>query len=224
MWDGGINHIEMVPVAPITNPVELDETMSNVLEKLRAHPFYPDLFEKAFGSKEINDQRLLWALAQYSAMIISANSKYDKVKLGKARFTAEEERGYLIFKQFCNDCHREPLFSDFSFRNNGLSPTPHELGRMTITQLQEDHYKFKVPSLRNLAFTHPYMHDGRFFTIDEVLNHYTDGIYPADNLDSLLKNGIPLSDEQKHDLKRFLSTLNDFELISNKNYAEPFIY
>lgn len=221
MWDGGINHIEMVPVAPITNPMEMDETLLNVLQKLRVHPNYPELFEKAFGSQEINDQRILWALAQYSAMIISANAKYDKVKQGSASFSPEEERGYHLFKQLCNDCHREPLFSDFSFRNNGLAPTPNELGRMTITQLEADHNKFKVPSLRNLAFTHPYMHDGRFFTLDEVLDHYTSGIHETDNVDPLIKNGIQLSPQERADIKRFLSTLNDYELLSNPMIAEP---
>ncbi|MFN4122119.1 MAG: cytochrome-c peroxidase [Flavobacteriales bacterium] len=223
MWDGGINHIEMVPIAPITNPVEMDETMLNVLQKLRNNPTYLSLFEKAFGSKEINDQRVLWALAQYSAMLISANSKYDQVKLGKAFFTPDEEHGYQIFKQFCNDCHREPLFSDFSFRNNGLMPEPHELGRMLITQREEDYYKFKVPSLRNLQFTHPYMHDGRFFTLHEVLDHYTNGISQIDNVDPLVKNGIHLDEQQRRDLIRFLQTLNDFDFIGDPMISEPIL-
>jgi cytochrome c peroxidase len=221
MWDGGINHIEMVPVAPITNPVEMDESLLNVLQKLREHPTYPALFEQAFGTKEINDQRLLWALAQYSAMLISANAKYDKVKQGKASFTMEEERGYQLFRQFCNDCHREPLFSDFSFRNNGLAPTSHELGRMLVTQREEDHNKFKVPSLRNLNFTHPFMHDGRFFTLHEVLDHYATGIHDAENVDPLVKNGILLDEHQRSDLIRFLQTLNDFDFIGNPMIAEP---
>jgi len=223
MWDGGVNHIEVFSIAPITNPIEMDETLLNVLDKLRNHPSYPALFNKAFGTNEINDQRLLYALTQYMAMLISANSKYDKVKLGKEVFDADEQRGYEIFKQNCATCHTEPLFTDFSFRNNGLAPNNSisELGRMEITQDEQDFYKFKVPTLRNLSFTYPFMHDGRFQTLDQVLEHYVSGIQSSNTLDPQLSNGIVLTADEKADLKRFLYTLNDAEFTFDAKISEP---
>jgi cytochrome c peroxidase len=221
MWDGGVNHIEVFSVAPITNPLEMDESMTNVIEKLRNHHQYPGLFQKAFGTTEINDQRMLYALTQYMAMLISATAKYDKVQSGKASFTLQEQKGYDIFKQNCSSCHQEPLFTDYSFRNNGLTPADHELGRMTITLDENDRNKFKVPSLRNLSFTYPYMHDGRLYLLDDVLQHYSNNIQASSTLDPILQNGIPLSLEEREDLKSFLNTLNDYEFISNHKISEP---
>lgn len=223
MWDGGINHIEVISIAPITNPIEMDETLLQVLEKLRNHEDYPVLFKKAFGTSEVNDQRMLYALTQYMALLISANSKYDEVKRGKTVFDQEEQRGYEIFKQNCATCHTEPLFTDFSFRNNGLAPnnSVNELGRMEITQDEQDFYKFKVPTLRNLSFTYPYMHDGRFQTLDHVLEHYGNGIQISNTLDPQLSNGIALTADEKADLKRFLYTLNDVEFTFDAKFSEP---
>ena len=166
-WDGSINHIEVQPLAPLTAPNEMAENIDSVLRKLRKDTAYPKLFKAAFGTAEINSQRMLKALAQFAGSIISSNSKYDKVKKGEATFTPNEENGYSLFKNKCAGCHKEPLFTDNSFRNNGLPLNiyTNDIGRMKITGEKSDSLKFKVPSLRNIALTFPYMHDG-------VLHHW----------------------------------------------------
>jgi cytochrome c peroxidase len=221
MWDGGITHIEVMPLAPLLDTLEMGETVANILEKLQNDPSYPPLFEKAFGSTEINDQRMLWAFAQFMSMIVSNNSKYDQVKRGETTFTAIEQQGYALFQAKCNSCHTEPLFTDFSYRNNGLDTEFTDLGRNRITQDPADLGKFKVPSLRNLEFTYPFMHDGRFSTINKVLDHYEEGVVASASLDPLLSSGIPLTDEERTAIKAFLYTLNDFTYIGDQRFAEP---
>lgn len=221
-WDGGINHIEVQPLAPLTATNEMAETVENVVRKLKDDPEYPGMFAKAFGDKEIDSRKMLLALTQFMGAMISADSKYDKVKAGKAQFTHEQEEGYAIFKANCASCHTEPLFTDGSFRNNGLikNPFTKDVGRMSITGKSEDSLKFRVPSLRNLFLTFPYMHDGRFRTVTDVLNHYSDGITDSHTLDPLLKNGIPLTDVDKFYLLEFLRTLTDSSFIADKKFAE----
>lgn len=221
MWDGGINHIEVMPVAPITNPVEMNETMANVITKLQASERYRALFKKAYGSSEITDQKLLKAFAQYLCMIISDGSKYDRVKRGETSFSDTELAGYNLFVQKCSQCHTEPLFTDHQYRNNGLDATFADEGRALITQLSEDLGKFKVPSLRNVELTYPYMHDGRFYTLHQVLDHYTSGIQQSATLDPLLTNGIALSNTEKQQLIAFLKTLTDYELLNNLRLTDP---
>jgi cytochrome c peroxidase len=221
MWDGGINHIEVMPVGPITNPVEMNETMEHVVEKLQHSEKYRELFKKAFGNGEINDQQLLKALASFMAMIISDHSKYDKVQRGEATFTATEQAGYSLFVQKCSSCHQEPLFTDYAYRNNGLDQTFTDDGRAHITLDPADEAKFKTPSLRNVELSYPYMHDGRFFTLNQVLDHYVSGIQPSATLDPSLSNGIPISNVEKQQLIAFLKTLTDYELLGNKWLAQP---
>lgn len=221
MWDGGVFDLDLQPIVPITNVVEMDETIENVLNKLRNHPQYPELFRKAYGTPEITSARMLKALSQFMVMLISANSKYDSVKLNTAVFTTAEQQGYKVFQQKCSSCHMEPLFTDHSFRNNGIGPGPaNDEGRGPITLNATDKYKFKVPSLRNLAYTAPYMHDGRFYSLDAVLSHYTSEVKDMPTLDPLLKNGISLTQEEKTQIKIFLNTLNDKTFITDKRFAE----
>ena len=225
MWDGGIFDLDLQPVAPITNHVEMDETAANVLSKLKAHPDYPGLFQSAFGTTEITTAGFMKALSQFMAMCVSSNSKYDSVirKEGKT-FTTEEEQGYVLFKQKCSSCHTEPLFTDQSFRNNGIGiGLIDDAGRYAITLNEADRYKFKVPSLRNLDYTAPYMHDGRFLTLDAVLDHYSSGVQQTQNLDPVLQNGqpgIPMTADEKTKIKAFLKTLNDKVFIANKLLSE----
>lgn len=221
MWDGGINHIEVMPVAPLTNPVEMNETLANIVAKLQQSDKYKKLFKTAYNTEEITDQRVLKALAQYLAMIISDNSKYDQVKRGEATFTEAEQQGYLLFQQKCSQCHTEPLFTDHSYRNNGLDQTFADPGRFLITQQESDKGKFKVPSLRNVALTYPYMHDGRYFTLNDVLNHYSNGIQHSSTLDPSLENGIPLPGNEKTLLIAFLKTLSDYDLMNDAWLEEP---
>ncbi len=223
-WDGGINHIEVQPLAPITTPNEMAEDINNVLNKLRNDPTYPSLFEAAFGDKEITTQRLLKALAQFVGSIVSSNSKYDKVLRGEASFNMNEQNGYNTFKEKCATCHKEPLFTDNSFRNNGLTLNNNlmDMGRMKITNQKEDSLKFKVPSLRNVQLTFPYMHDGRIPLLSTAIEHYRTGIaFNQPTLDPLLANGINMTDNQKFELVLFLNTLTDSSLINNPRYAAP---
>lgn len=222
MWDGGINHIEVMPVAPITDHNEMAETMANVVNKLKDHPEYPLMFEKAFGTDQIDDRYLLLALAQFMGAIISANTRYDQYVLGKIKFTEDEKAGMELFRTHCESCHKEPLFTDYSFRNNGLDTEFKDKGRMRITENEEDLGKFKIPTLRNVMLTYPYMHDGRFNNIDEVLNHYSSGVKDSPTLDPLLKGGISLDTAEKEKIKVFLRTLSDYELIVRNEFKDPF--
>jgi cytochrome c peroxidase len=222
-WDGGIAHIEVQPLAPLTAPNEMAEDINNVLNKLQQDEEYKRMFRAAFGEETINSQRMLLAITQFVGSIISANSKYDKVKKGTATFTTEEQNGYTLFKAKCASCHTEPLFTDNSFRNNGMpvDPTIRDYGRMGITNKKEDSLKFKVPSLRNVAITFPYGHDGRFASITSILEHYNSGIQDGPTLDPLLKNKIPLSNFDQFYLLSFLKTLTDSTLLTDKRFAPP---
>lgn len=222
-WDAGVNHIEVQPISPILNHDEMGETLENVVKKLNDKPEYVAEFKKVFGKEHVDTDGIMKALAQFMGRLISANSKYDRVKQGKAgeSFTLSEQRGYQIFQKNCNSCHTEPLFTDHSLRNNGLALKPNskgviDLGRGVITAFDStSYYKFRVPTLRNLNYSFPYMHDGRYENLNIVLEHYRRAVQQTPNLDPLLANGIPLTDEDKQDLLAFLNTLNDEEFISN---------
>lgn len=228
-WDGGIQHMEDQPEGPITNPLEMDETLENIVRKLRESGHYRNLFREAFGTEEITDRKIFKAMAQFMGMMVSAGSKYDRYisNPGGGIFTEQELNGLQIFRDKCAGCHKEPLFSDFSLRNNGLSLLPNshgavDLGAGTIhPEDSSSFYKFKVPSLRNLRYTAPYMHDGRFITIDEVLDHYSSGIQQTLNLDVLLTGGLSLSAGERQDLKIFLNTLDDENFVTDVRFKEP---
>ena len=221
-WDGGINHIEVQPLSPLTSPTEMAETLENVLAKLKKDSAYPKLFKAAFGTTEINSQRMLKALAQFTGSIVSANSKYDKVLRGEATFTYSEENGYAIFKANCASCHPEPLFTDNSFRNNGFAINDFlkDYGRMRITNDRNDSLKFKVPSLRNVMVSFPYMHDGRIYSIGNVIEHYRTGIVNSPTLDPLLAKPLVITNTQKNELIYFLNTLTDTSMTRNPRFAK----
>jgi len=222
-WDGGIKSLEVQPLAPLTASNEMAETIENVLLKLQQDEDYRKKFKAAFGSEEINSQRMLKALSQFMGMLVSANSKYDQVKQGKNSFTAAEQRGYDVFVQKCSSCHKEPLFTDQSFRNTGLPTDPYlnDNGRMHITHRAEDSLKFKVPSLRNIYVTQPYGHDGRFYSIGAVIDHYRFSVVNGPTTDPLVKNKISMSDFDKLDLLVFLRTLTDSTFLNDKRFAQP---
>lgn len=225
MWDGGIFDLDLQPIVPITNHVEMDDSVENVLARLRKSNVYPALFKRAFGTDEINSSALLKALSQFMVMCISSNAKYDSVMRNQSSFTNEEQQGYYIFKEKCSGCHKEPLFTDHSFRNNGLSISMvNDEGRYSVTLKETDKYRFKVPSLRNLDFTPPYMHDGRLLTIDAALEHYTNNVQNTPNLDALLQKdgrlGIELNADEKQKVKSFLKTLNDRSFVTDARFSE----
>lgn len=224
MWDGGVNHIEVMPLAPLTNPAEMGENLANIVRKLNNHAEYPTLFKNVFKRDSMDDQQMLWALAQYMSGLISANAKYDQYINGTATLTTDEQEGLILFRQHCASCHSEPLFTDYSFQNNGIDKVFADSGRYRITRNDEDMGKFKVPTLRNVALSGPYMHDGRFKTLDEVLAHYADGVQHSATLSPLLqKNGQPglnLSNSEQQKIISFLHTLTDEEFISNSYLVE----
>lgn len=236
-WDGGVHDLDLVPPVPIQNEVEMGERVGNVIEKLRKTPVagaakqvnYPKLFQAAFGTDEITPDRMMKALSQFMMTMVSASSRYDYFLQGDASaLTAQEKSGMAVFKQKCASCHSSELFTDFSFRNNGLAPNKiKDAGRYAITLNENDRLKFKVPSLRNVGLTAPYMHDGRFTTLEEVLEHYTagDGMYVSPTLDPLLKTGqkpgIELSTSEKQSIIAFLKTLNDAQFITDKRFSDP---
>ncbi len=223
MWDGAINHLDMQALAPINHPKEMGESMNNIVDKLKKKHPYPTLFKRAFRDSIITGENILKALSQFQLCLISAESKYDQVKKNRKKFSDQENRGYVLFKTNCNFCHTEPLFSNYTFANNGLAidSTLNDFGRWQVTKKSTDSLMFKIPSLRNLSYTYPYMHDGRFNTINQVINHYTKGIKQSANLATELKKGILLSSNEKTDLIAFLLTLNDSAFVFNLNFAYP---
>jgi len=224
MWDGGVNHIEIQPLTPIINPVEMDESMNNVILKLNSDLTYQQLFVNAYGDNVINSQRIFRAIAQFQGMLVSSNAKYDKYLRGQTTLSTSEQNGLNLFSQKkCNTCHKPPLFSDFTFKNNGLSYNAalKDSGRSHITGVTADRNKFKVPSLRNVTVTAPYMHDGRFNTLAQCLEHYNTGINQTENLDTLLKNSIPMSQQEMQDIINFLGTLRDNDFLKDPRFKDP---
>jgi cytochrome c peroxidase len=225
MWDGGVNHIDVQALAPITHPSEMGEDLLHVESKLQASEVYSQLFAEAFGSKKITGQNILKALAQFQLTLVSANSKYDQVMLRaeNINFTEQELSGYDVFKTNCSSCHTEPLFTNGSFENNGLELDKDlkDLGRMKITHDKKDSLKFKVPTLRNIEFSFPYMHDGRFESLNQAINHYNNGLIESKTLSEKLKSKMNLTEHQRVDLLAFLLTLTDKEFLFNPNFAYP---
>ncbi|MBC8084159.1 MAG: cytochrome-c peroxidase, partial [Hymenobacter sp.] len=229
MWDGGPINIETMPLAPITNPLEMDETLDNVVRKLNANADYQRRFGQVFGgSGPIDFYQFLRALAQFTAALTSSNSRYDHYARHETGGTLSEAelRGLTVLRQKCGSCHAGELFTDESFRNNGLDRRfPLDSGRAHVTGNPLDAGRFKVPSLRNVALTAPYMHDGRFNTLPEVLDHYDHGMVESATLDPRLRRpgagpGITLTPQERQDLLAFLHTLTDEQFLRNPQLAE----
>lgn len=225
-WDGGAKNLEISPLNAISDPCEMATDVNTIVAFLNQTQPYPQMFKTAFGNATANSQNMLRALAQFMATMVSANSKYDKVMRNPAQnsFTTDELAGYELFKKNCSGCHSEPLFTDLSYRNTGLDLVSIDEGRKHITEQQNDLGKFRVPTLRNIELSGPYMHDGRFTSLAQVLEHYNSGVKPASNLDGMLqqdgKLGIALSPTQKQQIISFLKTLTDDEFINNKQFSE----
>jgi cytochrome c peroxidase len=221
--DGAYSDLDIVPIYHITSPVEMAETVDAVLVKLRADSRYREMFRAAFGDDEINNERMMKALAQFTVSMVSADSKYDRVKAGRASFTQQEQQGYQLFQTKCASCHTEPLFTDGSFRNTGLPLIPNfdDIGRAFVTRDPADSMKFRVPTLRNVMATYPYMHDGRFWSIDQVMLHYRSGIRQSASLDPSLRNGIPSTTTESRLIEMFLHTLTDSTFLTNPKFSRP---
>jgi cytochrome c peroxidase len=206
----------------------MNGNLNAILKMMKADKEYQKLFGQAFTDKEISTENMLKALSQFMVMVTSSNSKFDKYRRKEAggTLTTDELAGYDLFKTKCASCHATDLQTDNSFRNNGLAVNPmvNDVGRYKVTELASDYYKFKVPSLRNVEVSGPYMHDGRFGTLEGVLDHYARGIESSPTLDPILKQngklGITLSETDKKQIIAFLKTLTDTEYLTDKRFAE----
>jgi len=223
MYDGAINHLDMQALAPINSPTEMDENIEHVISKLQGSKIYPELFYQAFGDSIITGEHTLKAISQFLLLLVSSNSKYDSVMSKQSQFTAQEENGYRLFKKNCSSCHTEPLFTNMDFRNNGMpiDTALHDFGRYRVTKNKNDSLKFKVPTLRNIEFSYPYMHDGRFKKLSEVLNHYANNIQQGKTLSEELSQPVSLTSNEKVDIIAFLLTLTDKSFLFNPQYYYP---
>ncbi|NHN25378.1 cytochrome-c peroxidase [Flavobacterium jejuense] len=228
MWDGATTHLELQPIIPFTSEIEMNGNFTNAITMMKGDATYQKLFAQAFPDGAINSENMLKALAQFMVMVTSSNSKFDKYRRNEVggNLSADELAGYAVFNQKCASCHATDLFTDNSFRNNGLpiNPSLNDIGRYRVTELDSDKYKFKVPSLRNIEKTAPYMHDGRFFTLEAVLNHYSSGVVSSTTLDSSLSQngtlGIPLTNLEKTQVIAFLKTLTDYQFLTDSRFSE----
>ena len=225
-WDGGVTDLNTLFIAPIQNPVEMDLKLADALARVQKSPKYPAMFKAAFGSDTVTTARFLKAISQFVLTLVSADSRYDKYVRNESggSLTDDELAGLALFKKNCSTCHASDLFTDYSYRNNGLPTSAiNDQGRFVITQNETDRLKFKVPSLRNVERTFPYMHDGRFSTLEQVLSHYTSGVKDSPTLDLSLKVngqlGIALSDTEKKQVISFLKTLTDDTFINNRAFG-----
>ena len=202
-------------------------SLKEVVTKLNASKKYKTLFYNSYKDSLVTGQKTLLALTQFVVMLNSYNSKYDKYIRNEkgGEFTMQEKNGLAIFKNNCASCHTEPLFTNNEFHNNGLTLDPYlkDFGRMLITNKSEDSLKFKVPTLRNIQFTPPYMHDGRYETLKAVITHYNYGITHSITLAEDLKNNLELTHKEEVDLLVFLRTLTDKEFLFNNRFSYPHI-
>ncbi|MEP5255175.1 MAG: cytochrome-c peroxidase [Winogradskyella arenosi] len=218
-WDGNKLQLEDQPLVPIITHEEMDSSILEVMEKLEEDEAYIELFNLAFEGEGITADGIYNSIAQFEYTLISANSKYDKVKRNEgATFTASEAQGYAIFQDKCSSCHSTELFTDQSYRNIGfpINPNTEEAGRARITGLAEDYMRFRVPSLRNIEHTAPYGSFGQFTTLEALLDYLDSGVLDADNLDPILKangNRIPLTTQEKAELIAFMKTLSDTDFL-----------
>jgi cytochrome c peroxidase len=239
-WDGRAHLLRDQSLLPIQDTLEMFETLPSIINKLSNNPIYKVQFTKAFGSGEVTSEKVSKALEQFMNSIVSNDSKYDKYLAGSATLTPSEENGRKLFfqeyNQFfpaqsgaeCAHCHSGFNFTNNDYMNNGMDTDASitDIGREKVTNDIADKAKFKVPSLRNIAITAPYMHDGRFKTLEEVVDHYNNGLKPSSYIDPALENtrgtGLMLSAQQKVDLVNFLKTLTDNSLVNNPKYKSPF--
>lgn len=235
-WDLRTNTLEAQVLQPIQHPIEMGMDLQFLIERLSAISYYPPLFQEAFGNTEITHEKIAYALAQFVRSIYSYQSKYDTgSQTGFSNFSDLEKQGkdlYLNGSITCNFCHIGANFSGNQALNNGLDSVYADEGRAGITQNPEDIGKFKVPTLRNIALTGPYMHDGRFASLAEVIEFYDQGIQPNPNLDDRLTEegiigGTPrklnMSSQEKAALLAFLQTLTDEVLINDPKFSDPFV-
>lgn len=239
-WDGRAELLRHQSLMPIQDKLEMDETLENVIKKLSTDNYYSKQFYKAFGTSKITDTLISLALEQFMMTIVSNNSKYDKFLANQLSLTESEERGrQLFFTEYnpdfpeksgadCAHCHSSFNFSNDRYFNNGLfeESDVKDVGFQNVTKNPNDRAKFKTVSLRNIALTPPYMHNGQFANLKDVVNHYNNGLKKSNTLDPALEytrsKGLMLSEDDMNDLINFLKTLTDEDLMTNSKYSNPF--
>lgn len=238
-WDGRADILRHQALMPIQDPLEMKETLVNVINKLSKVQAFKDQFYRAFGSDEITSERIGLALENFMMGIVSDDSKYDRFLAGKVTLTDSEERGRVLFfgeyNPFfpessgadCAHCHAGNNFENDLLINNGLDTDAQftDIGYEAVTGSPSDRAKFKIPSLRNIAVTAPYMHDGRFQTLEEVIQHYNSGVQSSSTVDPALlgttSTGLMLDAQDVQDLVNFLNTLTDHTFLNNPQYSGP---
>jgi cytochrome c peroxidase len=228
MYDGAANHLDLQPIIPLTSEIEMNGDLTAILAMMKADKEYQNLFKASFTDGAVSIENMLKALSQFMVMLTSSNSKFDHYRRNEAggELTIDESAGYALFQTKCASCHATDLQTDDSFRNNGLAINPliNDVGRYRVTEQVQDYYKFKVPSLRNVEKSSPYMHDGRFGTLEAVLDHYSSGVNASLTLDPILqkdgKIGIAISAKEKLQLIAFLKTLTDNQYLTDKRFSE----
>ncbi len=221
MWDGAINHLDVQALAPINHPREMGEDFKNVIEKLNGQPSYRGMFYRAFHDSVATGERTLKSISQFMITLVSNQSRYDSAQRGQTTFTTQESNGYSLFKANCANCHQEPLFTNRSFERNGLSVDPqlNDQGRAKVSGDTSDSLRFKVPSLRNVEYTAPYMHDGRFKKLRDVIQYY--GSADPASFSIQPTHAIVLTPNQKTDLLAFLLTLSDKKFLMDPSHWDP---
>ena len=222
-WDGEFATLKDEAIHPITGQLEMGETLDGIITKIQGDPEYRKMFKEVFNYPLIRPDYILKALAQFTGSMVCADSKYDQYKKGLVPFTSQEESGYQLYKANCATCHPEPMFTNYEMYNIGLPVDPflNDYGRMRITGRSEDSLKFKVPTLRNVNISSNYMHDGRFNTLQQCINHYRTGIQQSVTLDPSLTNGIDLTDVEAENLRVFLKTLTDSTILKDPAFSKP---
>lgn len=232
-WNGGVATLEDMVLAAVTSPVEIDADTNQVVKYLQRTADYPELFEKAFGSRHITFVNVEKAIAQFVRSLVSANSKFDRYLLGEEDLTEDELAGYELFcteeGADCFHCHGGgglALMTTNLFYNNGLDDEFNDPeDRSAVTGSHWDRGAYKAPTLRNIAVSAPYMHDGRFTTLDEVIDFYSEGVKDSENINPLMHHvmdgGVQLTDLEKAQLKAFLNTLTDEMFLNNPDYSRP---
>lgn len=223
MWDGAFTDLEKQILFPISHPGEMGEDTLRLRIKLQNIQVYRKKFAAAYGDSTITTARVTGAIREFLLTLVSSESKYDSIQRKQAVFTEQEEKGYALFKARCSSCHTEPLFSNYGFENNGLAPDTflRDPGRAGISKRSADSLRFKVPSLRNIAYTYPYMHDGRFRNLRQVLDHYSGDLHISPTLAEVLQKNPILDTNQKTDLIAFLLTLTDRKFLFNPAHGYP---
>ena len=227
-WDGRAPDLESQALEPVPNPIEMHLAWTEGVRRLLRHPEYPQLFLDAFGAPEITPPRVAQAIAQFERTLVSNRSRYDRWLRGELMLTDSERRGYVLFITEIGDCFHchlpnFGLFTDRGFRNNGIDSVFTDPGLAALTLNQNDRGKFKSPTLRNIGLTAPYMHDGRFETLEEVLDHYNHGGVYSPTVDPLIRvgRGLGLTAENKTDIIAFLHTLTDSAFVNDPAFAAP---